>query len=177
MAKAKKAATSRKKTPPRERKTSTPKIPKNAGGQRVQATTKIKDITVGKKTVKVSLDALPVHLRESNLVTRWIEQEVKVLIKFDDVVVAATILTETKITRGHTTPKFNGLRISNRQVADLTRILQDDPGTVHIEIIPDTLGLFDKQMDEDDGFTDGGDRDEARVGKGWEKDGERMGSL
>ena len=117
-------------------------------------TTHIKDISVGKKSVQVHLESFKTNMKESVQIIRWIDSEEPVLITFDDSITAATILKESKASKGANMPKLNGLKFSSNQVAELMRILQSESGSVNVTIKPDTQNLFQKQMDEEDGFGD-----------------------
>jgi len=125
--------------------------PPQAG--RVEVATNLKDLSVGKKSVQVHLETFKVSYKESVQILRWIDQEEPVFITFDGSISAATILTESKVCKDSNMPKLNGLKFSSEQVADLMRILQSESGAVNITIVPDTQGLFQKQMDEEDGLS------------------------
>lgn len=144
-------ATTKKKAAARPRDPKQPAKPPTAG-QSVHVSTNLKDISVGKNAVKITFNSFKTSMKESIQIVRWIDSEEPVMVTFNKAITAATIITESKVSKESNVPKFNGLKLSSGQVSELMRILQSDSGAVEVRIVPDTLGLFKKQMDEEDGF-------------------------
>ena len=144
----------KRKTAAKRPKASSEPPQATATGQRVEVATNLKDISVGKKGATVHLESFKVSMKESIQINRWIDSEERVIVSFDDSIVSATILTESKVCKNSNLPKLNGLKLSSNQVAEMTRILQSESGAVNVVIVPDTLGLYQKQMDAEDGLGD-----------------------